>query len=495
MALQPDIVVVLSDQQRPDTIGAYGQVLPTTPVLDELARSGTTFDNAFTVAPVCGPARAAIQSGRYPTDVGVWRNGLSLTSGMQTLATRLASLGYVTGYVGKWHLASDRGPALPGSRRRARFEKKPVPPARRGGYTDAWVASDALELTSGAYGGHMWDEAGDVVHLDGYRVDAVGSLAVDRLRRLARDERPFLLFVSFLEPHHQNDRLRTIAPRGWSKRFRDFEVPGDLVGTLGDWRWNHAASLAASASIDENLGWLIDALGGSGRERHSLVVYSSDHGSHYRTRNTEYKRSCHDASIRVPLIIAGPGFGSSGDGMSWANGASGSNGDAGTRWSPGSRDGRLVTHLDLVPTLVTAAGGADPRLAGEPLQVGIPQRMHRVYQAEEVVAQPWRDEVLIQISESQIGRALRTETHTFAAAAPGVVPWRGHLRPSAGRYVETHLYDLRADPFQRHNLAGSIEHGDIREELAYRLASAVYRAEGHLPAVELRNQTPRGRHT
>lgn len=484
MAVQPDILVVLSDQQRPDTIGAYGQALPTTPVLDGLARRGTVFENAFTVGPVCGPARAAIQSGRYPTDVGVWRNGLSLPLGMQTLATRLASLGYATGYVGKWHLASDRGPALPPTRRRGRYEKRAVPPERRGGYTDVWVGADALELTSGPYGGHMWDEAGAVVHLEGYRVDAVGSLALDRLRRLAGDDRPFLLFVSFLEPHHQNDRLRTIAPRGWAKRFRDFEVPGDLVGTLGDWRWNHAASLAASASIDENLGRLVDAVECSGRDRPTLVVYSSDHGSHYRTRNLEYKRSCHDASIRVPLIIAGPGFGSGGGQRS---GTDGDTTESAATVSAGSRDTRLVTHLDLLPTLVTIGGGADPRLAGRPLQSAGAKRLHRVYQADEVVAEPWRDEVFIQISESQIGRALRTESHTFAAAAPGIAPWSGHLRPSAHRYRETHLYDLRSDPYQRHNLAGSAEHHEIRDELAYRLASAVYRVEGHMPVVELRN--------
>lgn len=465
MALQPDILVVLSDQQRPDTIGAYGQALPTTPVIDSLAEGGTVFDNAFTVAPVCGPARAAIQSGRYPTDVGCWRNGLSLPQGIRTLATRLAGLGYSTGYVGKWHLASDRGPALPPTRRRARFEKRAVPVSRRGGYADAWVAADALELTSRPYSGLLWDETGSPVELSGYRVDAVGSVAVDRLELLARDDRPLLLFVSFLEPHHQNDRMRTIAPRGSVGRFRDFEVPGDLVGTLGDWRWNYAASLAACESIDRNVGRLLEALEGARRDRPSMVVYSSDHGSHYRTRNPEYKRSCHDASIRVPLIIAGAGFDHPGR---------------------SSHDERLVTHLDLLPTLVTAAGGADPRLAGEALQRDVSNRVHRVYGVDDTVAQPWRDEVLIQISESQIGRALRTATHTFSAATTGINPWRGHLRSSAGRYVETHLYDLRSDPHQRRNLAGSTEHVGIREELADRLASAIYRTEGHLPEIVLR---------
>ncbi len=446
---QPDILVVLSDQQRPDTIGAYGQALPTTPVLDALAAQGTIFDQAFTVQPVCGPARASIQTGRVPTDLGCWRNGLALPAGTETMATRLAALGYQTGYIGKWHLASDRGPRLPAGRTTARFEKSPVPPDRRGGYTDAWLAADALELTSGAYTGHVWDEDGDQVDLHGYRVDALGEIAVDRLDRLARDDRPFLLFVSFLEPHHQNDRFRTIAPRGAARRFRDFAVPGDLRGTLGDWRWNYAATLATCRSIDTNVGRLLDALRGHGRFDDALVIYASDHGSHFRTRNLEYKRSCHDASIRIPLIVRGPGF------------------DA------GARSTRIVTHLDLLPTIVTAAGGEDPALAGRPLQ--------QTRSTEE-----WRDEMLIQISESQIGRALRTTTHTFAAAAPGRNPLRGHLAPAADTYVETHCYDLVADPFQRRNLAGDGAHRGLRRELAERLADEIARVEGKGPTISLR---------
>lgn len=450
MRRPPDVLVILSDQQRPDTMGSYGQALPTTPVLDALASDGTVFDQAFTVQPVCGPARASIQTGSYPTDIGCWRNGLALPPDVDTLATRLGALGYRTGYVGKWHLASDRGPKLPANRPAARFEKRAVPPDRRGGYTDAWVAADALELTSGAYRGHVWDEAGNEVELDGYRVDALGDLAVDRLRRLSDDDRPFLCFVSFLEPHHQNDRFRTIAPKGWAKRFRGFDVPGDLAGTFGDWRWNYAASLAACASIDENVGRMLDVLRDRGRFDDALVVYGSDHGSHFRTRNLEYKRSCHDASIRIPLIVRGPGF------------------------RGGTRSDRLVTHLDLLPTIVTAAGGDDPGLEGRPLQ--------------EAATDPgsWRDEVLIQISESQIGRAIRTPTHTFSAAAPGHNPLRGHLAPRADTYVETHCYDLAADPFQRHNLAGRAGALQVRRLLASRLGDAIARVEGRRPAITLR---------
>jgi arylsulfatase A-like enzyme len=441
--MRPNVLVVMSDQQRPDSCGVFGQRLPVTPVLDGLAARGVAFDSAFTVQPVCGPARAALQTGRYPTEVGCWRNGLALPDGVPTIADRLSALGYRTGYVGKWHLASDRGPALPPGRRPQRWERSPVPPSRRGGYRDVWVAADALEHTSGPQRGHLFDEMGERVDLTGYRVDAVTDLAIDRLDRLDAD-RPFLLWVSYLEPHHQNDRLRTIGPQGGARRFADFDLPGDLPRWRGDWRWNYAEYLAACSSIDHNLGRILEALRRDGRLDDTLVVFTSDHGTHFRTRNLEYKRSPHDASIRVPLVLSGPGF------------------------TGGTRRSDLVTHLDLLPTVLAAVGGSpDPSLDGVPLQAATD-----------------RESVLVQISESCIGRAVRTPTHTFAVAAPTLNPLAGHLRPDADRYRVTHLYDNEADPYQQRNLARVPGQGPLREVLTELLVASVSEVEGRTPRIE-----------
>ena len=439
--MQPNVLVVMSDQQRPDSCGVFGQRLPVTPVLDSLAATGTAFRNAFTVQPVCGPARAALQTGRYPSDVGCWRNGLALPPDTETLATRLGELGYRTGYVGKWHLASDRGPRLPADRPPARFERAPVPPSRRGGYRDVWVAADALEHTSGPFGGHLFDDDGSKVELHGYRVDAVTEVAVDQLRRLPAD-RPFLMWVSYLEPHHQNDRFRIVGPRGGAAEFEDFEVPGDLAGRPGDWRWNYAAYLAACRRIDAGLGRLLDALRADGRLDDTVVVFTSDHGTHFRTRNAEYKRSPHDASVRVPLVVAGPGFGG------------------------GAVRDDLVTHLDLVPSLVRAAGGGTPELPGAPLQGSVD-----------------RDDVLVQISESTVGRALRTRTHTLGVATTSRRPFVGHRAPSSAQYRVTHLYDNVADPHQRRNLAGDSGAAPVRHELVERLRDRIEEVEGTRPVV------------
>ncbi len=443
---RPNVIVVFTDQQRHDTCGVYGQNLPVTPNLDAMAAEGVVFDQAFCVQPLCGPSRSSVQTGRYPTRTRTFRNDLALPPATPTLATRLGALGYETSYVGKWHLASTRGavdgrdPGPP-----AVFRHRPVPPERRGGYRDRWLAADTLEHTSRPYRGHVFDEAGRRVDLHGYRVDALTDLAIDHLRRRDHD-RPLLLFLSYLEPHHQNDRFRYVGPSGRRRRFRGFDPPGDLAGTLGDWRWSYPDYLAACNSIDENLGRLLATLDGLGALDDTLVVFTSDHGNHFRTRNAEYKRSGHDASIRIPLVMRGPCF------------------------RGGARVGGMAALVDLVPTLVAVAGGTVPPGETDGLDLGAAVEVGRVE----------RDELLVQVSESGVGRALRTGERKIIARAPH---GRGRRQPAADRYEVTHLYDLRADPYERRDLARDPTAAPVRARLADRLAAAVARIEGERPVV------------
>ena len=129
---QPNIIFYFSDQQRWDTLGCYGQKLPVTPNLDELAREGVKFANTFPCQPVCGPARACLQSGRYATQIGCWRNAQALPQGIPSLAGAFHSAGYETAYVGKWHLASNKS-SYEESGGPEDFEIRAVQPERRGG--------------------------------------------------------------------------------------------------------------------------------------------------------------------------------------------------------------------------------------------------------------------------------------------------------------------------------------------------------------------------
>ena len=107
MQARKNILFYFSDQQRADTCGCFGQTLDITPNLDRLAEEGVKFDAAFTPQPVCGPCRALLQSGKWPTETGCFRNNIMLPTNIPTLGKLMEQAGYETAYIGKWHLASD----------------------------------------------------------------------------------------------------------------------------------------------------------------------------------------------------------------------------------------------------------------------------------------------------------------------------------------------------------------------------------------------------
>jgi arylsulfatase A-like enzyme len=101
---------------------------------------------------------------------------------------------------------------------------------------------------------------------------------------------------------------------------------------------------------------------------------------------------------------------------------------------------------------------------------------------------PRPDDVLVQISESQVGRALRTPRWKYAAVAPGADGWN---TPAADRYVDEHLYDLEADPYELHDLVDSPEHTDVLARLRARLVERIVAAGEARPVIEPRSARPR----
>ncbi len=419
---RPNLLIFFTDQQRWDTVGAYRSPLDLTPHLDALARRGTLFEQAFTCQPVCGPARSCLQTGRYATQTGCWRNAIPLPEDSETIARRLAGAGYETGYLGKWHLARRR-------------EYEPVPLAERGGWDQTWEAADVLEFASRPYALRMWDAAGATVRGRGYRVDAQTDRALDFVRR--PHDRPWCLMISYLEPHHQNNLQRYVAPRGYAERYQNAWVPEDLRHFPGDWPAQWADYCGIIRSLDENLGRLVAELDAGGQLANTVIVFVTDHGSHFRTRNAEYKRSCHESSVRIPLVIAGPGF----DG--------------------GRRAPELVSLIDLPPTICEVAGAGVP--------AAMMGRSLRPLAAGPVA--DWPDDVYIQISESCIARSVRTERWKYCVTAPDA-----GQDGMSGEYRETHLYDLWADPHELANLVGRPTHravaDDLKERLLRRLRAA-----------------------
>jgi arylsulfatase A-like enzyme len=418
----PNVLVVFSDQQRWDTVGAHGSPLSITPNLDAAAEAGTAFDQAITPQPVCAPARACLQTGQYATTNGVTNNGGQLPEVEHTLARVFDRAGYDTGYVGKWHLHD--GPL------------GPVPEGNRGGY-DYWRVANVLEHTSHPYEGLVYDEDDDPVRFEEYRVDAMTDMMIDFLER-DRDA-PFFGMISYLEPHHQNDMETYTAPGGYAHRYRNPWAPEDLRGRPGDWHEELPDYYGICERIDECYGRLLDALRAQSELENTTVLYTSDHGSHFRTRNGEYKRSCHESSIHVPMIARGPGFE-----------------DGGHVEDP-------VSLLDVSPTLVDAAG------------LDVPDAYQGRSALPVVEGEDGREDVFVQpISGEEIARTLRTDRWTYSVYAPDA---DSHEPDS---YVERYLYDLAADPHQQVNLIGRNDHRDVADRLRERLLDRIAAVEGEV---------------
>jgi arylsulfatase A-like enzyme len=430
MADRPNVVFILSDQQRWDTVGAYGCPIDLTPNLDAMARRGVRFGHAFTCQPVCAPARGCLQTGKYATAHGVYRNGIPLPESERTLAHMFKAAGYDVGYTGKWHLAQSGD--------------GPVPPERRGGYVDHWIASDLLEFTSHPNEGRMFGADMQPVELKGYRVDATTDLALDFVRRPR--ENPFYLFISYLEPHHQNDWNRFVAPEGYAERYQNAPIPEDLRERPGDWPSQWPDYLGCCASIDENVGRIFDELEKIGQADNTIVFYTSDHGCHFRTRNAEYKRSCHEASIHVPALVCGPGI-------------------------PANRTVQeMVSLVDFPATLLAAAGLPVP----DSMQG---QSTRRLWEGD---SEGWPEEAFFQISEAEVGRGIRSRRWKYSVYAPDK-----DSRHDAGSdvYQERYLYNLDADPHERINLIGRPDHAEIAAALRERLIERMIAAGEARPEI------------
>ena len=445
-----NIIFYFTDQQRWDTCGCFGQPLDITPNLDRLAREGVKFDNAFSPQPVCGPCRALFQTGKYPTETGCFRNNIMLPAGVKTLANYMEEAGYETAYIGKWHLASD-----------GELEKPPVidhtvtaiPRELRGGYTGFWRAADVLEFTSHGYDGFVFDENNRRIDFKGYRADRINDLALEFFDGYD-GRKPFFMTVSQIEPHHQNDRGHYEGPEGSRGRFKDFVLPGDLRALGGNAAEEYPDYLGQCASLDENLGKLVAKLKEKGLYENTVIIFASDHGSHFKTRNKDehlcgaddYKRSCHDACLHVPLVIAGGPF----------------------------RGGRAVGELvstESLPKTILALAGVDvgDAMIGEDLLDVVEKK------------DPDRpNEVFAQISESRVGRCIRTDKYLYSVYAPGV---DGSEDAAADRYADDFLYDMEKDPWQLHNVVNNPAYERVKEELRRKLLAWIKRAEGASPVI------------
>lgn len=429
---QPNVLFFFTDQQRWDTTGVHGNPMGLTPNFDRMAMEGTHCHHAFSCQPVCLPTRMVLQTGRYASQFQTYSNAGELPVGTRTLGHMFRDAGYRTGYIGKWHMCHE----------------EPVPPERRDGYDD-WLGSNVLEFTSDAYDVTMFDDDGEPVKLPGYRVDALADAAIRYVDK--NQDNPFFLFLSFIEPHFQNTRDDYPAPTGYEERYLNNYMPPDLLALGGTAARHLPGYYGMVKRLDEALGRVQDALRSLDLLDDTIIIFTSDHGCHFKTRNGEYKRSCHDSSMRVPLVVNGPGFES------------------------GGRLREMISLIDVPPTLLDACGIDVPAdMQGRSF---LPLTCGRL--------DDWQEEVYAEICDGHLSRAARTKRWKYSVRRtdPGF--------PDQGSWTfeEDCLYDLKADPYELNNLVGFESHRKVADVMKERLLKRM--AAAGEPAPEIQDAEPK----
>lgn len=382
-------------------LGTYGVPHVSSPSVDRIAAEGVRFDRAFSTAPLCSPARAALMTGRYPHAVGMLglqHHGWEYRPDVETLPMHLRRLGYHSVNVGMQHEARD--------------------PARLG-------YDEVIEARDPATG---WQ-----------RADTVVDHALAWLRAPERRREPFLAVVGFFEVHRP-------YPADLYPPDDPVWVPPFLPDNAHT-RQDLAAFQGAIRVADRAVGRLVEALRQEALLDRTWIVFTTDHGMAFpRAKSTLY-----DPGIRVSLVVRPP------DGTSFRRG----------------QTDRLVSHVDVVPTLLDLASPGAAR------QLSVDGRSHAAWLRGEEDA--GRSEVFAEKTYHDSYdpiRAIRTSRWKYIRnAEPGPLlrlaldieesPTRAgmgddHVRPRP----EVELYDLAADPWERRNLAGQPDVADVERELA-----------------------------
>jgi arylsulfatase A-like enzyme len=432
---RPNVLMICADQFRADFVGAnHENPSVKTPNIDALAARGVNFSQCMSNQPLCSPSRASLMTGRYATETGVWKLGPELDHSLPTVATEFRKNGYTANFMGKWHVSQTD---MADGKKQMGW----IPPGpSRGGFDDLWEGANVLEIVSHPYEGNYWDDGGkNIGFKDEYRVDFITNRGVQFIEQ--KHEKPWLLFLSQLEPHQQNDLDAFVPPNRYEDTYVDPYIPEDLRNLPGNWRSRIPGYYGCVQAIDDCVGALVAALDRAGQLDNTIVVFFSDHGCTFRTRLGEYKRSPHESSIRVPFVIAGPGF------------------DQSTGIS------EVVSLLDLTPTLLDGAGIQPPAsMRGKPL---------RPLALDPKARMAWDSTAYFQISQSICGRGIRTRDWCYCAFDPSVHNGNAEFSKT---YQDFALYSIAGDPAETVNLVGRPEYKDIadqlREELRKRIVAA-----------------------
>ena len=450
---KPNVLYIMTDQQRFDSLGCSGRSICKTPNLDELANKGVRFDNAYSVCGLCSPARASMLTGMYPHNHRMWNNNdmmqwavRNLPDDVRLISQDLIDAGYNCGYVGKWHCGIEKLPSTYG------FVGMDVPgygnPYKTKEYAE-YIAEHGLKppepvevIVDRAYGGTL---SGPV---EACIPHFIAEYAIDLMKKFNEERKdsgkPFMMFVSFWGPHHPcfipepyasmyepqdvelwpnvDDDLSG-KPRSM-KRFSAFyphlrEVSKEQLRRLIAKYWGFCTF------IDYEIGRLLEALEEMGIADETAVLFSSDHGDLTGAHGRLWDKGpfMYEETYHIPLIIRIP----------WLD-------------TKGAVCQKFVSNMDLATTVLDIAGLPIPGY-------------HDARSLLPLVADPesnWRDDIMCEFHGHRYlysQRMVRWDRYKYI------------FNPSD--YDE--LYDLANDPYEMNNLINQPEYKKIAEEGRLRL--------------------------
>ena len=419
---RPSIVLIMTDDQGWADIGTQGAGCRT-PNLDRLAAEGIRLTSFYATQAVCTASRAALLTGCYPNRLGLGGRALfpgervGLNPAEDTVAELLGEAGYRTGVVGKWHLG-DRKPFLPADHG---FAESLVLPYSN----DMWPHRYRAGETKSGHPPLPWIQDGEVIgHVDGWaEMDGITARqfnwAEDFLRRHARGDRPFFLYIAPSMPH---------TPLGAGPGFQG-KGPTPYAEVI--------------AEIDDRVGRLLRLLAEMGADKDTLVIFTSDNGpwlnfgDHAGSAGPfrEGKGTTWEGGMRVPLIARWP-----------------------AAIPPGRVSDALAANLDLLPTLVEAARARRPALRIDG-QSFLPLLVGKASRARESFLYFYGDN-LEAVRKGRWKLHLEHVARTYEGQAKGK---DGAPGATATTKVPIALHDLAADPGERTDVSG--QHPEVVAEL------------------------------
>jgi choline-sulfatase len=436
---RPNILFLMSDQHRADVSGFAGDSVVRTPVLDELAKTGVVFSNAYTPSPICVPGRQCMMSGKLPKTAGC-EGWIDLPPSSMTFARRLSQYAYHTVVSGKLHhLGEDQ---MQGWTQRIAPDAVVADDQIEGAVAEEFARYEA-ESGTGKWSNQKEVEQATATHGAYQEFDArATSAAVRHLRRhftdihydRPRNHRPLLFKLSLLQPHYPffttEDRLTYYMNRvePWIEEPCDHPVLSlsqqnkPVHVSARDIRKATAAYYAMIETVDDYYGQVLHELERVGENLDEwIIIYTSDHGEMLGEHGIWEKTRFYEGSVRVPLII---------------------------RWPRRFQGGRTVTeNVNLCDLFATICD-----LAGVPTPPDLDSRS--LVPLLEGSTSDWMDETV-----SQFGR-----DHVMIKQGPLKYQWYGED-------IREVLFDLKRDPREHKNVIDEFTYADAVKRFRARLAT------------------------